>query len=85
MITEIQQLAGVRAQVDARAITPDAVMAVYGGILTDELNLFLQENGSLTNTVATAQSLANIDTVEAARAAVPGRRADFRGRWPPGG
>ena len=65
MITEIQQLAGVRAQVNARAITPDAVMAVYGGILTDELNLFLQENGSLTNTVATAQSLANIDTVEA--------------------
>ena len=65
MITEVQQLAAVRQQVNARAIPPAAVMATYSGILTDELNLFLEENGSLTNADATAQSLANIDTVEA--------------------
>jgi signal transduction histidine kinase len=65
MINEVQQLSGVRSQVDARAITPAAVMATYGGILTDELNLFLEENGSLTNSNAAVQSLANIDTVEA--------------------
>ena len=65
MITEVQQLTAVRQQVDARAIAPAAVMATYSGILTDELNLFLEENGSLTNATATAQSLANIDTVEA--------------------
>ena len=65
MITEVQQLPAFRPQVEARTIAPAAVMATYGGILTDELNLFLEENGSLTNAGATAQSLANIDTVEA--------------------
>jgi len=68
MITDIQQLGGIRSAVAARAITPDAAMAAYGGILTDELNLFRQENRSLTNTVATAESLASIDTVEAREA-----------------
>ena len=60
LIAEVQQLSAIRPGITARAVAPATVMAAYTGILNEELQLFIQENESLTNGPATGQSEANI-------------------------
>ena len=60
LIAQVQQLSAIRPEITARAVAPATVMAAYTGILNEELQLFIQENQSLTNGPATSQSEANI-------------------------
>ena len=78
MIDEVRQLSAIRPQVVARAVAPAAVMSAYSGILSEELNLFIQENLSLTNGPVATQSQANISSV-----AEPARPSPRRTRWYP--
>ena len=68
MLADIGALSGIRSQVSARVIQPDQAFAAYSKIITDELNLFLKENASLTDISAATQSMAVIDTTEAREA-----------------
>ena len=84
MIAEVQQLSAIRPGITARAVAPAAVMAAYSGILTEELQLFIQENESLTNATATGQSRGEHHRRGRPRGALPGGRAGLRraGRAP---
>ena len=68
MIASIQGLASIRPVILARAIAPTQVFGAFSNILTQELQLFVQENRSLTNATAATQSLAIIDSTESGEA-----------------
>src|SRR5450755_739061 len=64
MLASIQGLADIRPAVLARAITPTEVFGAFSNILTQELQLFIEENASLTNAPSATQSLAIINSAE---------------------
>jgi hypothetical protein len=64
MLASIQGLANIRPAILARAITPTEVFGAFSNILTQELQLFIKENASLTNAPAATQSLAIISSTE---------------------
>jgi len=64
MLASIQGLANIRPAVLARAITPTEVFGAFSNILTQELQLFIKENVSLTNAPSATQSLAIINSTE---------------------
>jgi signal transduction histidine kinase len=64
MLASIQGLADIRPAVLARAITPTEVFGAFSNILTQELQLFIKENASLTNAPSATQSLAIINSTE---------------------
>ncbi len=64
MLASIQGLANIRPAILARAITPTEVFGAFSNILTQELQLFIKENASLTNAPAATQSLAIINSTE---------------------
>ncbi|HLH58745.1 MAG TPA: nitrate- and nitrite sensing domain-containing protein [Streptosporangiaceae bacterium] len=68
MLGEIEHLPAVRDQVNARTISPAQAFNTYSHIISDELQLFIEENHSLTDAHSTTQSLAVIDTTEAREA-----------------
>ncbi|HEY4463332.1 MAG TPA: nitrate- and nitrite sensing domain-containing protein [Streptosporangiaceae bacterium] len=68
MLADIDSLNAVRSAVSARAISPTQVFGAYSRVITDELDLFLKENASLTDISAATQSMAVIDTTEAREA-----------------
>ncbi len=64
MLASIQGLGSIRPAILARAITPTEVFGAFSNILTQELQLFIKENASLTNAPAATQSLAIINSTE---------------------
>ncbi|MGO9783875.1 MAG: nitrate- and nitrite sensing domain-containing protein [Streptosporangiaceae bacterium] len=64
MLGSIQGLGNIRPAILARAITPTEVFGAFSNILTQELQLFIKENASLTNAPAATQSLAIINSTE---------------------
>jgi signal transduction histidine kinase len=64
MLSSIQGLAKVRPAVLAHAISPTDVFGAYSNVLSQELQLFIKENASLTNASAATSSLAIIDSTE---------------------
>ncbi len=64
MLNSIQGLAKIRPAVLAHAISPTDVFGAYSNVLSQELQLFIKENASLTNASAATSSLAVIDSTE---------------------
>ena len=64
MLGSIQDLNQIRPAITARAIQPAAVFGAFSNILSEEVNLFVKENASLTNASAATGSLAVINSTE---------------------
>lgn len=64
MLGDIQGLSKIRPAVAARAISPTDAFGAFSNVLTEELQLFIKENASLTNAKAATQSLAVINSTE---------------------
>jgi Nitrate and nitrite sensing/HAMP domain len=64
MLSSIQGLAKIRPAILAHAISPTDVFGAYSNVLSQELQLFIKENASLTNASAATSSLAIIDSTE---------------------
>src|ERR1700759_292836 len=64
MLSDVQGLDKIRPAVTARAISPTDVFGAFSNVLTEELQLFIKENASLTNANAATQSLAVINSTE---------------------
>src|SRR5271165_2041069 len=64
MLASIAGLSDVRQAVLAGAITPAQAFGAYSNILKQEMQLFIQENASLTNASAATQSLAIVNSTE---------------------
>ena len=64
MLGSIQGLNQIRPAITARAIQPTAVFGAFSNVLSEEVNLFVKENASLTNASAATGSLAIINSTE---------------------
>ena len=64
MLGSIQGLNQIRPAITARAIQPTAVFGAFSNVLSEEVNLFVKENASLTNASAATGSLAVINSTE---------------------
>jgi hypothetical protein len=64
MLGSIQGLNQIRPAITARAIQPAAVFGAFSNVLSEEVNLFVKENASLTNASAATGSLAIINSTE---------------------
>ena len=65
MISDVNGLDAVRAEIDSRIIAPTAAFNAFSAVMLDELHLFLTEVASLTNVTAATQALAVIDETQA--------------------
>jgi signal transduction histidine kinase len=64
MLSSIQGLAKIRPAILAHAISPTDVFGAFSNVLSQELQLFVNENASLTNADAATASLAIINSTE---------------------
>jgi signal transduction histidine kinase len=64
MLSSIQGLDKVRPAIMAHAISPTDAFGAFSNVLSQELQLFVKENASLTNAGAATGSLAIIDSTE---------------------
>jgi hypothetical protein len=65
LLSDVNGLTALRASIGSGSISQQAAIAAFSMIVSDEIQLFLQETGSVANAPEAAQSLALIQTIQA--------------------